>query len=75
MNFLYMSEEMMRDARTDKLMLFMKMRYKDQLRVEDPRQTGKVRELLNDAQRKIGEQKHIDIKKEKEIIQDLFKQL
>lgn len=62
----------MREARTDKLLLFLKLRYGDQLRVDDEDQMDHVKYILNMAQDEIGQQKLLDIKKETDLVNYIF---
>lgn len=62
----------MREARTDKLLLFLKLRYGDQLRIDDEDQMAQVKYIMNMAQDEIGQLKLLDIKKETDLVNYIF---
>ena len=70
-----MSEEIMRDARGDKILMFLKLRYPDQVNIDDEQQCEQLKQLYFKYEKELSEYDNINIIREGQAVRGFLKDL
>eukprot|EP00347_Sterkiella_histriomuscorum_P022936 403336589 len=70
-----MSEDMMRDARGDKILMFLKLRYPDHVNIEDDKQCKMLKSMFDEFQQKLSQKGALNLDRETKAVHEFLHEL